>query len=371
MSFFDRGDEPTRASARPPRSRRPAGGATRAGGPAAGGPDRQTILLRQAMLLGVGLLVVVLLVFGVKSCRDSQRERSLKDYNRDVTAVITDSDRDVGRPLFQLLGNGARQGGDLQVQVNQLRLAADEDARRARDFDVPGEMRSAQDNLLLVLNLRAGALRKIAADLAPALGRGQPSEQAIGRIAGQMQAFLASDVVYDLRVAPLIKQTLDERGIGGQTIIDSRFLPSLEWLSPSTVASRLGRSAGDGGTAVAPGLHGHGLDSVAVGDTTLQTAPAINRVPAAGVTFTVRFANQGDHDEGDVRVEIRARGGGRTIQARRTVAQTKAKSPAEVRIPLGQAPPIGSTVVDVVVAAVPGEEKTDNNRQRYTVIFTR
>jgi hypothetical protein len=68
---------------------------------------------------------------------------------------------------------------------------------------------------------------------------------------------------------------------------------------------------------------------------------------------------------------VTVRGSGRTITARKTVAQTKAGSEAEVDIPLGQTPPVGTATVQVAVAAVRGEGKTDNNRQSYTVIFTR
>jgi len=328
--------------------------------------------VRQAIGLGVALLLVILVVVGVKGCVSSRTENALKSYNRDVTSVVTSSDRDVGRALFQLLSNGSQQPQDLQVQVNQLRLAADEDARRARRFDVPDGMKAAQDKLLLTLDLRAEGLRKIAADLPTALGRGQPARNAVNRIAGNMQGFLASDVVYRARVAPLIKQTLDDKGIGGQRIADSRFMPNVSWLSPATVADRIGATAGAANQPPAPGLHGHGLTSVAVGDNTLQPSPVVNRVPATPrITFHVTFQNQGENDESDVRVTVTVRVGGRTITARKTVAQTKAGSPAEVDIPLGQTPPIGTATVDVVVAAVRGEQKTDNNRQRYTVIFTR
>jgi hypothetical protein len=303
---------------------------------------------------------------------NSSRTNALKDYNREVTSVITSSDRDVGRAFFQLLSNGNAQGRDLQVQVNQLRLAADEDARKARGFSVPGDMKAAHDKLLLVLDLRAGALRRIADLLPTALGRGQPAQQAIERTAGQMQAFLASDVVYKVRVAPLIKQTLDDKGITGQRIADSQFMTDISWLSPNTVADRLNADAAAQSAAPAPGLHGHGLTSVAVGTNTLQPSPVVNRVPASSnVTFRVTFQNQGDNDERNVRVTVTVRGAGRTITARKTVAQTKAGSPAQVDIPLGQAPPVGTATVEVVVAAVRGEQKTDNNRQRYTVIFTR
>jgi len=374
VSFFDESDEPTRVT-RQPRPRRSGGGGDGGQRPPrepVRRPDRQTVRLRQAIGLGVALLLVIVVVLGVKGCVSSRQENALKAYNRDVTSVVASSDRDVGQALFRLLGNGSQRGQDLQVQVNQLRLAADEDARRARSFDVPGDMKPAQDKLLLALDLRAEGLRKIAADLPTALGRGQPARAAVARIAGNMQYFNASDVVYKARVAPLIKETLDDAGITGQRIPDSQFMGNIAWMSPTFVAERIGASAGAPNQPPAPGLHGHGLTSVAVGDNTLQPSPVVNRVPATGrVTFHVTFQNQGDNDENDVRVTVTVRGSGKTITARKTVAQTKAGSPAEVDIPLGQTPPIGTATVNVAIAPVRGEQKTDNNRQNYTVIFTR
>ena len=374
MSFFDEGDEPTRVT-RSSRPRRGGGGGSGGGSAprtAPRRPDRQTLLVRQGVAIGVGLLLIIVIAVGVRGCVSNQQENALKDYNRDVTSVTTSSDRDVGRAFFQLLSSGSDQAQDLQVQVNQLRLAADEDARRARGFDVPDEMRGAHNNLLLTLDFRAEALRRIAAELPTALGRGQPSEQAVERIAGQMQKFLASDVVYNQRVAPLIKESLDSEGITGQRIPTSQFMPSIAWLSPDYVAEQLGAEGGAQSDEPAPGLHGHGLTSVAVGDNTLQPSPVVNRVPATGrVTFHITFANQGDNDERNVRVTVTVRGSGRTITARKTVPQTKAGSPAEVDVPLSQTPPIGTATVDVAISAVRGEQKTDNNRQRYTIIFTR
>ena len=370
MSFFE-GDEPTRA-ARQPRPRRSGRGTQRPPRAPARRPDRQTVRVRQAVGIGLLLLLVVLVAVGVKGCVSSRNDNSLKAYDRDVTSVITSSDRDVGQAFFKLLGNGSQPGQDLQVQVNQLRLAADEGARRARNFDVPGDMKDAQDKLLLTLDLRAEGLRKIAADLPVAFGRAQPARNAVQRVAANMQYFLASDVVYRAHVAALIKQALDDNGVSGQRIPDSQFMGNLAWLSPAFVAQQIGASSGAPNQPVAPGVHGHGLTSVAVGSNTLQPSPVVNRVSAtARIAFHVTFANQGDNDESGVRATVTVRGGGKTITARKTVAQTKAKQNAEVDVPLGQMPPIGTATVQVAIAPVRGEKKTDNNRQQYTVIFTR
>jgi hypothetical protein len=374
LSFFDEGDEPTRARPRAARPRRPA---TEGRGPAP--PDRQTARTRQAVGLGALIILAILIVLGVKGCVDSRKDNALKDYNRNVTAVIDDSDNTVGKPFFARLAAGARNTQDLQVQINQLRLAAEDDVKRAKSFSVPGDMQAAQRNLELVLNLRAEGLQKIADQIPSALGRGQTSENAIDAIAAEMQAFLASDVVYQSRVPPLIKDALNKNDITGQTIASSQFMRSVTWLSPDTVASALGRSTSGGtsGTSgkIAPGLHGHSLDATLIGTVQLRPeAPGVTNRVAAGTNpaVTVKFTNGGVNNEQQVKVTITLRGGPRTITQTKTIAQTTAGQQSTVNIPLGQAPPIGpATTLTVTVAKVPGETKVDNNRASYTIIWSK
>jgi hypothetical protein len=229
-----------------------------------------------------------------------------------------------------------------------------------------------------VLNLRAEGLRKIGQKLPAALADGrdnaQSAETALTQIAGQMQQFLASDVIYSQRTAPYISGALAEADIDGQQIQVSQFLKSLGWLDKNAIADRLGAQRAGGGTGAdpdpAPGLHGHSLESVAVGSTTLQPGGVINRVPARSPAFTVRFANGGDSDEREVVVTARVSGSGRPVSRKKTIAQTKSKSDATVTIPLGANPPAGAATLTVTVGKVPGEEETANNRQTYTILFT-
>jgi hypothetical protein len=89
------------------------------------------------------------------------------------------------------------------------------------------------------------------------------------------------------------------------------------------------------------------------------------------VTFDVKFANQGDNTETNVKVRIRIRGAGKTITAQKTVDQTLAKSQTTVQIPLGQAAPVGQAVtITAEVVRVPGETNTTNNSQDYSALFT-
>jgi hypothetical protein len=330
-------------------------------------------MVRRAVFLGAAAIVLIILVIGVNGCLDSRTKNALREYNRNVAVIVQDSNDQVSKRLFDLLSNGGGSTIGLQQEVNQVRVTADEDVKRARAVDTPGDMTDAQYHLLEVLTLRSGAVAKIA-DLLPDVA-GNNRRAAVASITAQMQAFLASDVVYSQRVIGYIQDGLAKHDITGQTIAASRFLPDLTWLNTTTVGERLGvQGAGQtqSGT-VAPGLHGHGLTQVKVGETPLQPQPAVNRVPAtASTAFTVTFQNQGENDEFDVTVKVAIRGSGNPITVQKRVDQTKAGQPATAQIALGTAPPIGSPVrVTVTVAKVPGEVKTDNNTQTFTVIFTR
>lgn len=366
MSFFDEGDEPRR-----PRPRRPTAGAATAP------PDPQTARVRQGVAAGVVLLVVILLVVGVRGCLDSAKKRSLREYNRDVASLVQESDAQVSRPFFDALsGTGAAAGdtANLEAQVNQLRVTAEDLVGRARKLDVPDEMKPAQRNLVLVLELRQDALRKIAAKIPSAQATGSASETAVRQITGQMMQFLASDVVYSQRVVPYVKRALDDNDITGQTIATSRFLPSIDWLNEQEVATRLGASVSPGRRRgpIAPGSHGHGLSSVSVNGQDLSQDEA-NRVPAApNLAFTVSFENQGENDEQAVVVKVTLEGAGRPIAAQTTVPQSPAGETSTAEVVLRQAPPVGQPVqMTVSVEPVPGEASSDNNRATYPILFTR
>jgi hypothetical protein len=378
MSFFEDGDEPpTRAQ---PRQRRPVP-PRRPGGAGPRGPSRtppsEELMRRRLIAAGILVVFVIVIFLGLKSCASSRKERAMKDYNRDVTQVATDSVQTVMKPFFELLNQGG-SAGDLQSRINQLRLTSEEQVKTVRSFNPPGEMARAQTALELTMNLRTTALGKVAA-LVPnaASDNGQTAEAAVDRITGQMEALLASDVVYSQRVQANIISALEADGIGGQRIVDSRALPDIGWLDKDNIAAVLNAKRAGGGTgassAPAPGTHGHGLTSVSVGNVTLNTQ-GTNHIPAGGnPTFNVKFQNQGENDEAGVTVRVTIKPqSGKAIVVPKKINQTKAGTPAEVNIPLGQAPPIGTpSTITVEVLKVPGEKLVDNNKATYTAIFER
>lgn len=376
MSFFDDLDDKPRTRSRP---RIPAG-AGRGGPPAHGGADRdsQTLLVRRAVALGLALILLVLLVVIVKGCVDSQAEQSLKDYNRNVADLAAASDRDVAAPLLTVLSSAAsKTQQEAQNAVLQYRVAADQQIKRAEGFDVPDEVVEAQRDFLLVLELRRDAVAGVAAQIQPALAKGSGAAAATRLIAGKLQNFLASDVIFSQRVFPLIRNALTAKGIAvggtGEPVPQSRSLTDLGWLNPSFVAGKLGSTGTTGPSGpVAPGIHGHSLESVSVGNITLQPG-GNNRVPAAPLpVFAVKFANGGDNDETNVRIRLRISAAGvKTINLTHAVARTPKHSTVTAMLGLTSKPPTGSVVnVRVTIVGVPGEKNLDNNVQTYPVLFT-
>jgi hypothetical protein len=366
-SFFDEDDEPRRQ----PRVAR-----GRSGG---GVADQQTLMTRRIVAGVVAVLFLVLLAIVVNSCRNSQHESALKDYNREVSTIANDSAQQVGSQFFQLLGQqSGQQPQDLQSAISSFRVQAEQQRKQAAGLSVPSDMKGAQQNLLIALEMRRDGLDYIASRIRSALGdSGDVADQAINQIAGQMQVFLASDVIYASRVVPFIHNALNSNEIGGQTVANSRFMPNQAWLQPDTVASALNQqltSGGGnaGGQPTGPGLHGTGLQSTAYNGVTLQPGTSNRLTYAPGQDFVVTFANQGENDEFDIKVTVRISSGAQQTTLTTTVPKVAQGATAEARLPLNKQPPLDSVAtIQVQVAPVPGEKKTDNNRSQYNVLFSR
>jgi hypothetical protein len=335
-------------------------------------------MIRRLVALGGGLLVLILLAFVVKTCQTSRHENALKDYNRQISAIGDDSARQVGVPFFQLLGeSGSPQ--DLQTNISSYRVQAEQQYDQAARLDVPSDMEGAQESALIALEWRRDGLEKIANEISTALGdSGDTADTAIKQIAGQMEVFMASDVAWQTRVVPFIKAALNKSEIGGQRIGSSQFLPDYRWVDPNTVADVLNQTltsggGGGGGQPTGPGLHGTGVDSTSYGDTTLQPGTTNRLTFVPNQPFAVKFTNQGENDEFDIKVTVRISSDtGSPITLSKTVPKLAPQESATVELPLDKTPPIGAAVtIRTTVAKVPGETKVDNNRSEYPALFER
>jgi hypothetical protein len=204
---------------------------------------------------------------------------------------------------------------------------------------------------------------------------GQNKGDAVGRVATQMQLFLASDVLYSQRVLPNLTRPLKKEGLLSEVQVPkSRFLPDLQWARPTYVAKNLAGLGSAAGGPVTPGIHGTALVGVTAkpGGETLSESGATSITVSPQLAFDVSVQNGGDTDERDVTVQLSIVGAGKPIVRQQTIPSIAAGTQKVVTIPLAAAPPLGRPVtIRVAVNAVPGEKKLDNNRASYPAIFTR
>jgi hypothetical protein len=328
-------------------------------------------MVRRRMIAGgVGVVLLIVIVLLIGACKSSAKQQSLKDYNHEVSQLAQESVTEVSKPLFAALTNATGKSAlDVEQQVDELLKDSQTIYSHAKGLSVPSEMTSAQRAVLLTFGLRVEGMSKLSAQLGSALG-GQ-AKQASAKIAGDMEIFLASDVVYSQRAVPLIQQTLAANGIHEQSTAPSNFVPNVGWLEPTTVLSRLtGQAAGSSQNGIAPGTHGSALISVAVGTNTLAPEPTLNHISGGGnPTFTVTFEDSGSNPETDVKVALTVTAGGKQYKASRVVNSIQPGTKVNTEIPVAGVPVGEASKVEVYVEPVPGETDTENNKNTYLAIF--
>lgn len=379
MSFFDDEDEepptavrPARAPQQPrPQPRRPGRGGGAGGGASGSGAlasDHHATMVRRRIAAAVGVVLLIVIVLLVNGCLKRGKQQALEKYNSEVSKIAQESQAQVSRPLFATLaGASGKSALEVGQRVDEDRVTAEQQSEAAKKLSVPGSMTSAQRNFLLAMSMRVEGLSKVANLVRTALGGQAP--QAASSIAGAMEIFLASDVIYSQRVAPLIQEALSSGGVSGQSTPSSRFLPNLNWLQTSTVQAKLTGETPSGG-AVTSGTHGHSLKGVSVGTNTLAPTPTLNHVSGgANPTFTVMVENAGSNPQTNVKVDISVTSEGKTLAASHLIDKTEPGSPTNVDIPVTGVTLGAASRVSVNIEPVPGETDTENNKGSYLVIF--
>jgi hypothetical protein len=367
VSFFDEPEETRTAPRTAPPRRRPSGGG---GGRRPRAANNQSILIRRVVLAVVIVVAIVLIAVLVNSCEVSARNSALKDYNNNVAALNAKS-TGTGQSFFSLLSGSKSNPTSLQNSLSEVSGQAASELSQAKGINVPDEVKSAQQNFVTALQMRADGIKNITALVPPAL-QSQTSQGAVNSIAEEMARFYASDVLYKDYTVPQIIGALRAAGItvgglGGQQVNGSQFLPSISWLQPSSIASALSVTLPATSHPVAPGLHGHALNSVSVGGTTLTTG-ATNAIPASPApTFTLSFANTGQNTETNVVCKVTVKGS--KVSGQAVVPQTKAGQSYTCQVTLNGAPPSGSQSVVAEVVPVPGEKNSANNFLTFPVDF--
>jgi len=370
MDFPDPNDEldqPAHAEAPGHRTQtmRSSGGGGRRGGAKPDGDERKQLLIRRAIALGAGLLVLILLVVGARGCLDARKNRSLEDYSSNVTQVA-DETNTLGKSFFGLLEDpGELSVTEFTSEVESDRGAMDGFLSRVEKLSTPGDMESAQQTLTLAYQLRANAMETIAARMPTALGD-EGRDAAIREISNQISVLAAADVLYNQITRHSIDNAISNNGANAPEAPRSTFVVDpVFWGDPTNVDAALSAVGGGPRPAADGGVHGTGLAVVSIGGITLD--PSVSTVIPAGTepVVEVEVQNQGELDETDVSVSVSVDGGSGLEQAIPSLAVGETGTASILLTPA----PIGEVTIDVTVAPVPGEQVLDNNEATYTISF--
>jgi hypothetical protein len=322
------------------------------------------------------IVLVILALLGIRSCQISQRNSALMSYANNVTSLIQGSSG-ISQNFFDVLtgakaSSSSTGASSVQSALNQARDRAAQQLSTAQGLDVPGEVSSAQHDLLLALRMRADGIGNVASSIQQAL---TGDRVAINAIAAEMARLYASDAIYKDYAAPEIASALHGAGIAvggsnGVQIAQQQFVPDVRWLNPTFVAQQLQVGYGSSGGKVAPGTHGHALSSVSVGGATLQTGVTSTITAGQAPTFTLNFTNTGQNSESNVVCKVSAVStNGTTVSGQTTLPHTSAGQSYSCQVTLASAPPTGSAQITATIEPVPTEKNTQNNTQTFQVIF--
>jgi hypothetical protein len=344
------------------------------------------VLARRAGAIGGAVVVAAILFFGIRAYLASEETQALKNYNANVTSLLTGEQTGVEQPFFASLNNAPGTSGlaltSLQGAIYQDYVTANEDATTAAGWNVPSPMAGAQQDLLLALDLRAEAILKVSQQIEQALNTDKDSY--ITTIAGAMSMLAASDVIYSVRVQPLIEQALVDDGIQvadsasggiGQSVYSGNFLPNQSWTIAGYVAGQiLGQTPVQLGGSLGSGTHGHEILGVMAGATQLTPGQTINMVPyAKSLQFTVQFENDGTNEEFGVITKLTLDSASMTapLVANATTRKTLPGQSYQSLLSFPQAPPLNATLsLTATVERVSGETSVANNTLRFLVDFT-
>jgi hypothetical protein len=326
--------------------------------------------MRRVVALAVGLLIVILLLLGIKGCLNAREERGFENYVSDLSAIVDQSNQ-LSIEFFSRLQDPPNDLDELgiEAEIATDRGTAEGLLQRVEGLDVPDQLGDAQDELVDAFTLRRDGLAGIADDIPTALGN-EGRKEALDRIVEDMEAFLASDVLYR-RAQTEIQDVFAAENVQG-TVAESQFLPPPHdrWLDELELSAILSIFAADTGV-VSQGVHGLELFSTTI-DKTPLSPDAENTVELGSdpPELKVEVQNGGDTQESDVVVAYTLSGAGKTLEGEGTIPRLDAQGIGELGIPLTGEPETGvALTLEVQVLSVPGETIFDNNVSTYTVTF--
>jgi hypothetical protein len=363
---FDFFEEPATSEAARP-ERRPRRARRRPPGP----PSGLTPLLRLIGLISFAILIVVLLVFWISSCRGEAKKDTYTDYMQDVDGIANQSER-IGASLNNALVRADIRQAELTRTVDGLAKQQVQLVEAAEALDEPGPLRDEHEHMIEALQFRVSGLQGIGNAFLPR-SRARNASQAGDLLAAQARRLIASDVVWDDEFKDPARVELRRQDIQGVNVPDSNFVQNPTLATSTAMAAVWSRVRGGAtGQTTAPGAHGHNLVSVkVVGGATLSTEELNEIVATTDLSFQVTFENSGDSTETGVQVTLTIQKSPEPIVRRQTVDVTEPGQEKTVTFRnISNVPFVRRTALQVEVNEVPGETNLTNNTAEYPVIFS-
>jgi hypothetical protein len=362
---------------RPPR-RPPRGGSRGAGG---GASVLQRPRGRLILAIAFAAILILVITLVVRDCQRNQLEDQYTSYLNGVAKLVNDSAQQ-GQQLRQVLANPrGEQPPKLRQKIQALSQQAGGLVDQAETLDPPGALGDAQRSFVTALEYRVTGLSTLAANLPTILQRNDVDFQA-NSIAGSMQRFLASDVIYQDSFAGPAALALEKDDFTGTPVPKAQpFLPNpalatnegARTLLPN-LKRRTAQSA-SGGNASST-LRGTSLVSTeALPSETRLTPGSPTSVQGGGdLKWRVTVENGGDFDESNIVVTA-------TLSYPDTPNEPDSKEASIESLALGESTTVeipGPTTpvfgeqgtLRIEIQPVSGESSTDNNAAEYPVKIT-
>lgn len=324
-------------------------------------------LYRLGILIAGAIVLAVILILAVNSCRANQKQSAYKNYVADVSEVASESEA-LGKQLNTRLNTPGIKLEDLRGDVEGLQQQQQQILRRAQELTPPGPLAKQQESLVESMQFRVNGLQGLAQAFAK-VAQTQNTDEAGALLAQQASRLIAGDVVYQDLFLAGTQEVLRQQDVTDVPVPDSNFVQNADLASASSwelIVRRLTQGPSSGG------LHGNGIVEVRAepGGQVLSQG-ADNTVKASEkLAFTVRVENSGDSQETQVPVTL-------TIQQDPVIRKRQVIEvidPGETKTltftGFGNIDFSGGSVLKVIVEPVAGEQNTGNNTAQYKVIFT-
>lgn len=328
-----------------------------------GGPQ----LYRLGVLIAGAIVLAVILILVVNSCRKNQKVSAYENYVESVSTIAAQSE-DLGKQLNTQLTTPGITLEALREDVEGLRQQQEQILQQAQELGPPGPLLEQQASLVETMQFRVNGLDGLATALAQVAQTSNPDESG-QLLASQAQRLVASDVVYADGFQSPTETVLEEQGVSNVPVPASKFVQNPEFGSPAqwkqTVA-RLTQAPESGG------LHGNGIQAVRVLPGGQPLSPSQDNAiqSTSELAFEVLVQNSGDSQETQVEVTLTVLQDPQ-IQKRQTIDVI---NPGETKTVtfrnFGELSFGTSTVLQVSVEPVQGETNKGNNTAEYPVIFT-